>query len=67
MLDFSDLLLHPRFLVVSQTQPYTVQVSPAFLMYFLQAELTMNECARRRKWVEHARQQNARDEKFLSH
>jgi len=41
-------------------------VSPAFLMYFLQAELTMNECARRRKWVEHARQQNARDEKFLS-
>ena len=44
----------------------TLQVSPAFLMYFLQAELTMNECARRRKWVEHARQQNARDEKFLS-
>lgn len=25
-------------------------VSPAFGMYFLQAELTMNECARKKKW-----------------
>ncbi|CAL8467573.1 g7111 [Coccomyxa elongata] len=28
-------------------------VSPAFGMYFLQSELTMNECARKRKWTLH--------------
>ena len=44
-----------------------MQVSPAFLMYFLQAELTMNECARRRKWVEHAQQQEARNQKYATH
>ncbi|KAK9828070.1 hypothetical protein WJX81_008066 [Elliptochloris bilobata] len=27
-------------------------VTPIFGMYFLQAELTMNECSRRRKWTE---------------
>lgn len=27
------------------------QVTPVFGMYFLQAELTMNECARKRRWT----------------
>lgn len=29
----------------------SLQVTPAFGMYFLQSELTMNECARKRKWT----------------
>ena len=35
-----------------QIQPPVLQVTPIFGMYFLQAELTINECSRRRKWTE---------------
>ena len=37
------------------TQPFSnPQVSPAFGFYFLQSELTMNDCARKRRWVQAA-------------
>ena len=35
-----------------QLQAPLLQVTPIFGMYFLQAELTINECSRRRKWTE---------------
>ncbi len=35
-----------------QLQAPLPQVTPIFGMYFLQAELTINECSRRRKWTE---------------
>lgn len=63
------MLMHVPAAPLVIPRPYSpcMQVSPAFLMYFLQAELTMNECARRRKWVEHAAQQEARNQKFATH
>ena len=36
----------------SRPDPPLLQVTPIFGMYFLQAELTINECSRRRKWTE---------------